>query len=65
MFETIKRLYAKTGDTALVAKAVYRGWITAEQYEAITGSALLLNEDELSAGKDDYLAALERLGVEV
>ena len=31
MFETIKRLYAKTGNTAIVDKAVKKGWITAEQ----------------------------------
>jgi hypothetical protein len=37
MFETIKRLYAKTGDTTLVANAVTKGWITKEQYKEITG----------------------------
>ena len=37
MFETIKRLYAKTGDETLVANAVKKGWITEEQYEEITG----------------------------
>jgi hypothetical protein len=37
MFETIKRLYAKTGDEILVANAVKKGWITEEQYKEITG----------------------------
>ena len=37
MFETIKRLYAKTGDKTVVANAVKKGWITEEQYLAITG----------------------------
>ena len=35
MFETIKRLYAKTGDKTLVANAVKKGWITEEQYKEI------------------------------
>ena len=39
MFETIKRLYAKTKDAAVVANAVKKGWITAEQYTEITGEA--------------------------
>lgn len=37
MFETIKRLYAKTGDKAVVANAVKKGWITEDQYLEITG----------------------------
>lgn len=37
MFETIKRLYAKTGDKTLVANAVKKGWITKDQYLEITG----------------------------
>ena len=37
MFETIKRLYAKTGNDAVVANAVKKGWITEEQYAEITG----------------------------
>ena len=37
MFETIKRLYAKTGNKVLVENAVKKGWITAEQYKKITG----------------------------
>lgn len=37
MFDTIKRLYAKTGDKNMVKNAVKKGWITAEQYEEITG----------------------------
>ena len=39
MFETIKRLYEKTGDKTLVANAVKKGWITKEQYKEITGKA--------------------------
>ncbi len=39
MFETIQRLYGKTGNKMLVKNAVAKGWITAEQYEAITGEA--------------------------
>ena len=39
MFETIKRLYAKTGNKAVVENAVKKGWITAEQYEEIVGEA--------------------------
>ena len=35
MFETIKRLYAKTGDKTLVANAVKKGWITEKQYKEI------------------------------
>lgn len=37
MFETIKRLYTKTGDKAVVANAVKKGWITEVQYAIITG----------------------------
>jgi hypothetical protein len=37
MFETIKRLYAKTGDKTVVANAVKKGWITEDQYQEITG----------------------------
>lgn len=39
MFETIKRLYAKTGDKSIVANAVKKAWITPEQYQGITGEA--------------------------
>lgn len=35
MFETIKRLYAKTKDKTLVANAVKKNWITKEQYQEI------------------------------
>lgn len=38
MYETIKRIYAKTGDEAYVANAVKKGWITKEQYKEITGN---------------------------
>lgn len=37
MFETIKRIYAKTGNEEYVANAVKKGWITEEQYTEITG----------------------------
>lgn len=37
MFETIKRLYAKTGNKTLVANAVAKGWITEAQYAEIVG----------------------------
>lgn len=40
MFETIKRLYAKTGNEAVVRAAVEKQpvpWITKEQYKEITG----------------------------
>lgn len=37
MFETIKRLYAKTENKVLVGNAVKKGWITPEQYKEITG----------------------------
>ena len=37
MFETIKRLYAKTGNIVLVGNAVKKGWITPEEYLLITG----------------------------
>lgn len=39
MFETIKRLYAKTESKTVVANAVKRSWITVEQYKEITGVA--------------------------
>ena len=35
MFETIKRLYAKTENADVVARAVKKGWITQEQGEEI------------------------------
>jgi len=40
MFETMKRLYAKTKNKDLVRAAVKKNptpWITPEQYEEITG----------------------------
>lgn len=37
MFNTIKRLYEKTNDVTVVENAVKKGWITADQYEEITG----------------------------
>lgn len=40
MFATIKRLYAKTNDEAVVKNAVLKGWITAEQYKEIVGKGL-------------------------
>ena len=38
MFETIKRLYTKTGNVTLVENAVKKGWITEEQFKEITGN---------------------------
>lgn len=40
MFETIKRLYRKTDSKTVVRAAVSKGWITEDQYEAITGGSL-------------------------
>ena len=40
MFETIKRLYAKTGNKTLVANAVNKGWITKDQYYEIAGDRI-------------------------
>ena len=40
MFETVKRLFAKTGNKEVVANAVKKGWITQEQYKVITGEEL-------------------------
>lgn len=37
MFETIKRLYAKTGNPEVVTRAVAKGWITQEQADSILG----------------------------
>jgi hypothetical protein len=39
MYQTIKRLYAKTNDINVVKNAVKKCWITEEEYEAITGQA--------------------------
>ena len=35
MYETIKRLYSKTKNTAGVEKALAKGWITEEEKNAI------------------------------
>lgn len=35
MFETIKRIYMKTGNQDAVTKAVQKGWITQEEADAI------------------------------
>ena len=35
MYETIKRLYTKTKNPAVVEKAFIKGWITAEEKEPI------------------------------
>lgn len=37
MFTRIKVLYAKTGNKVVVANAVVKGYITAEQYAMIVG----------------------------
>ena len=41
MFETIKRVYANTGNKTIVANAVKKGWITEEQFKEITGNDYL------------------------
>lgn len=38
MFETIKRLYGKTGKESVVNNAVKKGWITSEQAAEILHS---------------------------
>lgn len=35
MFETIKRLYVKTGNPEVITKAVEKGWITQEEADTI------------------------------
>ena len=42
MFATIKRLYTKTRDVAIVANAVKKGWITEAQYTEITGQEYIV-----------------------
>jgi hypothetical protein len=37
MYETIKRLYAKTGNPVVVTNAVAKGWITEEEGNTILG----------------------------
>lgn len=37
MFETIKRLYARTGNKAIVRAAAEKKWITPEQCAEIVG----------------------------
>ena len=37
MYETIKRLYARTVNTAVVDKAVKKGWITEDEGKRIVG----------------------------
>jgi hypothetical protein len=39
MFETIKRLYAKTGNPAVVTAAVEKWWITQAEADLILGDA--------------------------
>lgn len=38
MFETIKRLYKKTGNVEVVKKSVVKGWITESEFKEITGN---------------------------
>ena len=45
MFETIKRLYAKTGNAAVVERAMAKGWITEVQKEEILGSTQRVAKD--------------------
>lgn len=40
MYQTIKRLYAKTGNKDVVKNAVQKGWISADEYAEITGEVL-------------------------
>ena len=40
MFETIKRIYNKTGNIEVIKKAVEKNWITSEHYYEITGILL-------------------------
>jgi len=40
MFETIKRLYAKTGNPEVVTRAVEKGWITQTEADLILGVVL-------------------------
>jgi len=35
MFETIKRLYEKTSNSAVVTNALAKGWITQEEADSI------------------------------
>jgi len=35
MYETIKRLYAKTGNSLVVTNAFAKGWITQEEADSI------------------------------
>ena len=41
MFQTVKRLYAKTNDKLIVKNAVLKGWLTMEQYTEITGEMMV------------------------
>ena len=41
MFNTINRLYTKTRNKTVVANAVKKGWITADQYKLITGETYI------------------------
>lgn len=61
MFETIKRLYSKSGDSVIVSNAVKKGWITAEQYEEITGDEYT---GKLSSITTDELDAAYQEGVQ-
>lgn len=54
MFETIKRLYAKTGNETLVANAVKKGWITEEQYAEIVGKETV-DEEAVEEVVDDEI----------
>ena len=54
MFETIKRLYAKTGDKTIVANAVKKGWITEEQFNEF----ILAKAKESGELSDEQLEAV-------
>lgn len=50
MFKTIERLYRKTRNKTVVANAVAKGWITAEDYAVIVGEKMEtdISPEELS-----------------
>ena len=55
MFETIKRLYAKTKNKTIVENAVLKRWISKDDYRKITGEALMTDED---LGEGSYLTEM-------
>ena len=53
MFETIKRLYAKTGNADVVARAVKKGWITEDDYKNA--------EKDIQKLTDDYAKEIDKI----